>query len=46
MSIKVLCNLCGSDHYTVVYDTLLKGRRIPAILIKLQTILLMGSEDR
>jgi len=22
MSIKVLCNLCGSDHYTVVYDTL------------------------
>ena len=24
MSIKVLCNLCGSDHYTVVYDTLIK----------------------
>ena len=24
MSIKVLCNLCGSDHYTVVYDTLVK----------------------
>ena len=25
MSIKVLCNVCGSDHYTVVYDTFLKG---------------------
>ena len=24
MSIKVLCNLCGSDHYTVVYDTRIK----------------------
>ena len=24
MSIKVLCNLCGSDHYTVVYDTFSK----------------------
>jgi len=24
MSIKVICNLCGSDHYTVVYDTLVK----------------------
>jgi 2-polyprenyl-3-methyl-5-hydroxy-6-metoxy-1,4-benzoquinol methylase len=24
MSIKVLCNLCGADHYTVVYDTLVK----------------------
>ncbi len=22
MSIKVVCNLCGSDHYQVVYDTL------------------------
>ena len=26
MSIKVLCNLCASDHYTVVYDTLIKGQ--------------------
>jgi 2-polyprenyl-3-methyl-5-hydroxy-6-metoxy-1,4-benzoquinol methylase len=26
MSIKVLCNLCGSDHYTVVYDTLVKDQ--------------------
>jgi len=26
MSIKVLCNLCGADHYTVVYDTLVKGQ--------------------
>ena len=24
MPIKVFCNLCGSDHYTVVYDTLVK----------------------
>ncbi len=24
MSTKVLCNLCGSNHYTVVYDTRLK----------------------
>ncbi len=24
MPIKVLCNLCGSDHYTVVYNTLVK----------------------
>ncbi len=24
MATKVLCNLCGSDHYTIVYDTLVK----------------------
>ena len=42
MSIKVLCNLCGSDHYTVVYDTLFKEQEDNyRILIKLQTILLM-----
>jgi len=27
MPIKVLCNLCGSDHYTVVYDAFVKEQK-------------------